>query len=180
MQRVVILGCSGTGKSTLARQIGVKLGLPVVHLDSLFWEPGWVEAQTPVFRERVMAALAADRWVCDGNYITKTADLKFPRANLILWIDQPVWLRIWRILRRTLGHLGQDRSDLAAGCPDRFDPAFLAFLKWTWEFDQVTRPRIQAALDTRYPDMTVTHLSGDNQISDFLSRLDKASITASP
>ena len=180
MRRIAILGCSGTGKSTLARHIGARLDLPVVHLDTLFWEPGWVEAETPVFRQRVIQALAANEWVCDGNYMTKTADLRLPQADLILWIDQPVWLRIWRILRRTLSHMGKSRVDLPEGCPERFDRTFLPFLKWTWDFDRVTRPRIQAALDTRIPEKRVTHLRGDREIATYLAGLDRADQRATP
>jgi adenylate kinase family enzyme len=61
MERVVILGCAGTGKSTLARRLGAKTGLPVVHLDALFWEPGWQESDPAVFRQRVTEALAGGR-----------------------------------------------------------------------------------------------------------------------
>ncbi len=172
MRRIVILGCSGTGKSTFARRIGARLDLPVVHLDTLFWEPGWVEAETPVFRERVIQALAAGEWVCDGNYMTKTADLRLPQADAIVWIDQPVWLRIWRIAERALMHQGKSRVDLTVGCPERFDRAFLAFLKFTWDFDRVTRPRIQAALDSRFPEKRVTHLRGDREIATYLAGLD--------
>lgn len=67
MQRIVILGNAGSGKSTLARAIGERLGLPVVHLDTLFWEPNWVETDAEQFRTRVREAVASDTWVCEGN-----------------------------------------------------------------------------------------------------------------
>ena len=57
MERVLIIGCSGAGKSTLARKLGEKTGLPVVHLDALFWEPGWVESSRDVFDAKLMAEL---------------------------------------------------------------------------------------------------------------------------
>lgn len=66
MQRIVILGNAGSGKSTLARELGRRLQLPVVHLDRLFWEPGWVEADNEVFRSRVRQAVCGDAWICEG------------------------------------------------------------------------------------------------------------------
>lgn len=64
MQRIVILGNAGSGKSTLARALGKRLDLPVVHLDTLFWEPGWVEPDAEQFRLRVSEAIATDAWIC--------------------------------------------------------------------------------------------------------------------
>jgi len=171
MHRIVILGCSGTGKSTLARKVGARLNLPVIHLDSLFWEPGWVEAETEVFRARVIDAISGGRWVTDGNYLTKTGDLRFGDADLILWIDQPRWLRLVRIIRRTVSQLGRSRQDLAEGCPERLDLAFIEFLRWVWDFDQVTRPRIEAGLESICPGKPVLHLKGDRAIAAWLESL---------
>ena len=171
MQRVVILGCSGTGKSTLARKVGTRLNLPVIHLDSLFWEANWTESDLDVFRAKVKAALASGRWVTDGNYVTKTADLRYAQADAILWLDQPVWLRILRILRRTVIGLGRTRADMAQGCVERIDLKFFVFLKWTRDFDHETRPRIQAALSERFPEKAVTHLRGDAEIAAWLAGL---------
>ena len=72
MQRIVILGNAGSGKSTLARALGKRLGVAVVHLDTLFWEPGWVEPDAAQFRERVRDALTTEAWVCEGNYARRT------------------------------------------------------------------------------------------------------------
>lgn len=84
MQRIVILGNGGSGKSTLARLLGERLDLPVVHLDKLFWEPGWAEPDAQQFRERVREAVAGDAWVCEGNYARRTFDLRLPRADLVI------------------------------------------------------------------------------------------------
>ena len=111
MQRIVILGNSGSGKSTLARTLGARLGLPVVHLDTLFWEAGWVEPDAETFRTRVRQAVAADAWVCEGNYARRTFDLRLPRADLIIWLDTPR-LTCWR---RVLLRINRARSLANAG-----------------------------------------------------------------
>ena len=139
MERVVILGCSGTGKSTLARRLGAKTGLPVVHLDALFWEPGWRESDPAVFRQRVTEALAGGRWITDGIFNSKTFDLRLPQADLIIWIEQPLALRLWRVTWRALRYQGQTRPDMGPDCPEKSD---LEFLKYIWNFDRKNRPRL--------------------------------------
>src|SRR5450631_2597540 len=116
MRRIVILGCSGSGKSTLARRLGARLGLPVVHLDVLFWEPGWTEPDNAAFRARVGAAIAGDAWVSDGNYTTRTFDLRLPRADLIVWMDTPRLVCLARTLKRSA--LARPRPDLPVGCEE--------------------------------------------------------------
>ena len=68
MERIMIIGCGGAGKSTLARQLGEKLNLPVVHLDKLFWHPGWVESEKAEIDEKILREMQKDQWIIDGNY----------------------------------------------------------------------------------------------------------------
>src|SRR5215470_9991697 len=75
-KRIVILGPCGAGKSTLARRIGERLDLPVVHLDTLNWNPGWVQTDVTKFREQVAEAVKGDAWVMDGNYTGSHLDLR--------------------------------------------------------------------------------------------------------
>lgn len=171
MQRIVVLGCSGAGKSTLARRLGERLGLPVTHLDALFWEPGWVEAETPVFRARVAEAHAGDCWVSEGVYISKTFDLRLPRADLIVWLDQPRWLRIVRVVWRAVTYRKGTRPDLGPGCHEQFDSGFVPLLAYIWTFDRDKRPRIEAEIRRLAPDTPVLRLSGDRQIAGFLQGL---------
>ncbi|HEX3916609.1 MAG TPA: hypothetical protein VHW60_04665 [Caulobacteraceae bacterium] len=164
MQRVVILGCSGAGKSTFARALGEKLGLPVVHLDALFWQPGWVEPENQAFRAAVAAALAGDSWVTDGNYVSRTYDLRLPRADSVIFLEQPRWLCVFRIVWRWLTAFGRTRLDMAEGCQENFT---WDFFLWTWNFNRKSRPRILAEAG-RYP-TPVTLLRGDAEMAAFLA-----------
>ncbi|MHB1446309.1 MAG: P-loop NTPase family protein [Acidimicrobiales bacterium] len=101
-ERVLVVGLSCSGKSTLARRLGEVLDCPHVELDALYWEPGWVEADVEVFRARVEAATAGDRWVTCGNYWSKLGPYLWPRADTVVWLDLPLWLIEVRVLRRTL------------------------------------------------------------------------------
>lgn len=127
MQRILVVGPPGSGKSTLARILGERLGLRVVHLDTLHWAPGWIEQPRAVFRARVAAAVAQDRWVMDGNY-THTADLRLPRADTVIVLDFPKYVTIPRVIRRWLRYRGRSRPDLTPGCPEKIDLEFIHFM----------------------------------------------------
>ena len=167
MQRLVILGNAGSGKSTLARRIGAQLNLPVVHMDLLFWEPGWKEPDTEDFRERVAKALVGDRWVCEGNYAKKTFDLRLPRADAVIWLDTPRATCVRRVMMRSA--LNKPRPDLPSGCVEKLDADFLKFLRFTWNFDRDTRPGVERQRQEIGPAVPVIHLSGRSDIEAFLS-----------
>src|SRR5262245_19550670 len=88
MQRIMIIGGPGTGKSTLARRVAERLGLPVVHLDRHYWSLGWVAPEAAAWRCRVAELAGAEAWVMDGNY-SGTFDLRLPRAQALIWLDLP-------------------------------------------------------------------------------------------
>jgi adenylate kinase family enzyme len=164
-RRIVILGGAGTGKSTLARKLGERLQLPVVHLDLLYWRPGWQEPDTAGFRARVAAAIAGDDWVSEGNY-RETFDLRLPRADTVIILQAPRWLRLARALRRPF--FPSRRSALPEGCPDRFDWGFLKFI---WRFDKATWPRIDEARRAYGQNVPVIRLLSKAEIAAFLASL---------
>jgi adenylate kinase family enzyme len=169
MQRIVILGNAGSGKSTLARTLGSRLGLSVVHLDKLFWQPGWVEPDAEQFRDRVRAAVAGDSWVSEGNYARRTFDLRLPRADLVIWLDTPRRTCLWRVLVRSI--LNRPRADMAAGCEEQLDRAFLTFLQFVWQFDQGYRPGIDTVRMAINPQVPVVHLRDARQVAAFLQQV---------
>jgi len=170
MQRIVILGNAGSGKSTLARALGQRLGLPVIHLDKLFWEPGWTEPDPEQFRTRVGEAVAGDSWVCEGNYARRTFDLRLPRAQLVIWLDTPRLTCLKRVIVRSV--LDRPRPDRAAGCKEQLDKAFLEFLRFVWQFDRGYRPGIEAMRLAVAPEVRTVHLRGERQIRGFLENMD--------
>lgn len=169
MQRIVILGNAGSGKSTLARELGRRLQLPVVHLDRLFWEPGWVEADNEVFRSRVRQAVCGDTWICEGNYSRRTFDLRLPRADLIIWLDTHRTTCLRRVMLRSL--LNRTRADLPVGCSEKLNKAFLTFLKFVWNFDRVNRPGIEAVRLAIGPQVPVVHLRSAQGVGAFVQSL---------
>ena len=98
-ERIVVVGRTGSGKTTFARELAAALRVPHVELDSLYFGPDFSRAPLPVLRERTSAAIAGDRWVTDGNK-RAVRDLVWPRADTIIWLDYPVYVSLWRLAKR--------------------------------------------------------------------------------
>ena len=130
-KRILVLGPTGAGKSTLARRIGARLDLPVVHLDTFNWNPGWIQSEASRFREQLAEAAAGDAWVMDGNY-TAHLDLRLPRTEAVIWLDLPRYVYYPRAVWRSIRNYGRERDDLGPGCPEQFDLSFLT--DWVWNY----------------------------------------------
>ena len=100
-ERIVVLGTSGSGKSTLAHALATRLAIPHIELDAIHWQADWTPLPRPLFRERVAAAIAPERWVLDGNY-SAVRDLVWARATTLVWLNYPFPIVFMRLLRRTL------------------------------------------------------------------------------
>jgi adenylate kinase family enzyme len=104
MERINVTGTSCSGKTTLARAISRRLGMPVIELDALFWGPAWTPVSDDTFRARVAGAVAGDHWVIDGGY-AKVRDLTWSRADTVVWLDYPLPTVLRRWARRTVARL---------------------------------------------------------------------------
>ena len=116
-RRIVVVGTTGSGKTTLAGQIARRLRIPHVELDALHWDPGWTAAPTDVFRERVARALAGDVWVVDGNY-GKVREVIWDRAEQVIWLDYSLPRILLRLVRRTVARVAR-RTELWNGNRER-------------------------------------------------------------
>ena len=101
MKRVMIIGQPGSGKSTLARFLGERTGLPVVHIDKIHWKPGWNEREKEEKTALCQAVHARDRWIFEGGH-SVTWEERRARCDTLIWLDFPLWLRVWRVVWRTL------------------------------------------------------------------------------
>jgi adenylate kinase family enzyme len=167
MRRVVIVGCGGAGKSTLARALSERTGLPVFHLDRAFWKSGWVESSREAFDEAHNAILANDRWIIDGNY-TRTIDRRAAAADTIVVLDLPTLSCIYGILKRALLGYGKTRVDMSPGCPERLD---WEFIKWVWRFRRDTRPQQMAALEAAAGTKTMYLLKSRREVQKWLGQI---------
>jgi adenylate kinase family enzyme len=165
MHRIVVVGCQGSGKTSLARDLGRKLALPVVHLDVLYWRPGWKPSDTASFRIRVADAIAGDGWVVDGSFSGLAFDLTLARADTLIVIERPRWLCLWRVVWRSAFDRDRTRPDLPEGCPEQFD---WDLLRQVWRYDADRRPRIEAERLRYGAEVRIVRLIGDREIADFV------------
>ena len=165
MRRIIVVGCQGSGKASLALKLGQKLALPVVHLDVLYWRPGWKPSDTASFRTRVTEAIAGDEWVVDGSFSGLAFDLTLARADTLVVIDRPRWLCQWRILLRSAFDRDTARSDLPDGCPEQFD---WKLMREAWRYDTERAPVIEAERAQYGADVPVVRLASERDIQCFL------------
>jgi adenylate kinase family enzyme len=127
-----------------------------------------VERDPEGVRRLVGEAVAGEAWVIDGNN-SRTFDLRLPRSDTLIWVEQPTWLCLWRAIRRVLTGLGRSRPDMAEGCPERIDLAFLAYIA---SFNRVTAPRMAAGIAKHGGHLRVIRLRSDREIDAWLAGVD--------
>lgn len=171
MQRVLIVGCAGTGKSTMAVALGAKLGVPVVHLDEHFWQSGWVQVPAETWPAKVAALLEAPAWVMDGNYLS-TLDARLAACDTAIFLDRHRFACLWRVIRRWLKYRGRTRPALPEGCPEKID---WEFIQWIWNYPRDVRPAVLARWQALSKGRRVVVLRSDREVAEFLARVSVAS-----
>ena len=176
MQRILVMGSSGSGKSTFALRLSAATGIPVVSLDALFWKPGWVESERTEFRARVAAATRQPRWIVDGNYIAAEGELRRDASDTVIWFDLPRSTCVLGIMARIAKSYGQVRPEMAEGCPEKID---FEFFRYVWTYRREQRPKLLAFFEALRPDQTFLTFTDRAQANRYLSGLALAPIPAS-
>jgi adenylate kinase family enzyme len=167
-----VVGTSGSGKTALARRLAARLGYSHVELDALHWQPNWTEAPPDKFRDRVRHAVEIDAWVVDGNY-SIVRDIVWSRADTIVWLDYPLPVILWRLLRRTVRRMvtrqelwSGNREDLRTALFSR-DSIFLWTLRTHWKN---RRTYGAVSQDPAIAHLTVVRLRSPRACAAWLSR----------
>ncbi|MDL2398609.1 AAA family ATPase [Rhizobium mayense] len=166
--RILVIGCSGTGKSTLAQAIARLRGLTYVSMDrDIFWLPGWKHRPRPEAIALIEQAVAGPRWVMDGNS-PGTLPLRLPRTDIVIWRRPPRHVALRGVISRWLRYRGRSRPEMAAGCPERLDWKFLQYI---WTFERNEAPQFQEMLVQHGGNMPVVTLRSYRDGEELLSRL---------
>ncbi|HYP51431.1 MAG TPA: DNA topology modulation protein [Pyrinomonadaceae bacterium] len=167
MKKVMIIGSSGAGKSTFSRRLSEKTGLPLIHLDVLFWKPNWVETDKEEWKKILEKAVAGDSWIMDGHF-GGTIGMRLEKCDTVIFLDMPRALCVYRILKRVVTYQKGKRPDMADGCDEKFD---WQFLKWVWNFPERSKPKIEKLLAEHQNSITLFRLKSTKEVERFLSEL---------
>lgn len=165
-RKIAIIGYSGSGKSTLARNLGKIYNCPVLHLDCVYWLPGWLERDSSESNEIVSGFLDAhENWVIDGNYQSICFRRRMNEADLIIFLDFPMHVCLFRALKRYFTYRGKSRKSITEGCDEKIDWEFF------WWIVHKGRNRAKKEwyrnIHTMYHDKTVV-LKSPKSVRNFL------------
>ncbi len=164
MKRISIIGSGGAGKSRFARRLGAITGLPVTHLDQIYWQPNWVEPARIAWRQSVEHLLSGDSWIIDGNF-GGTMEIRLVASDTVIFLDLPPIICLYRVLKRFLRYRKTIRADMAEGCIEKMD---LKFIGWIWGFRKFTRPRIESLIQKNRIENKVVRLRSTKEVESFL------------
>jgi len=120
MQRILVTGCCGAGKSTFSKKLQSILKLELIHLDQYYHKPNWEKPEKAEWEKTVNSLVQKPSWIMDGNF-SGTMDVRIKSADTIIYLDYPTLKCFWRIIKRIVKYHGVLRSDMANGCKEQFD-----------------------------------------------------------
>lgn len=174
VKRIAIIGSSGAGKSTLARQLGSLLAIPVIHLDKLFWQSGWIQTPRDEWNTLQKQFVEQERWIMDGNY-RSSLDMRLVAADTIIFLDFPVLLCLYRVLKRRFQYAGKSRPDMNEGCPERID---WGHVKWIWNYPRDGRVSAIQKIQKYSSGREIIILRNPKRVKQFLQEVRKRVNTA--
>lgn len=174
MRRILVMGVSaGAGKSTVARTLGEILDYPVIFLDSLYFEPGWQEVTDEVFEQRQLNATKGSAWIIEGNY-SKTVPIRETNADTVIYLEIPLYLCLFRVLKRRIRYHKQTRPEMGKDCNEKLDWKFLKYIVTTYGRRKVDmRKRMRKYTDDG---KNVVFLQSRIQIREFLQMMERTKI----
>ncbi|MEP7274221.1 MAG: DNA topology modulation protein [Acidobacteriota bacterium] len=165
MRKILIIGPGGSGKSTLARRLAERTGLPLIHLDALYWHAGWVPTPDVEWDQTVAELLREEAWIIDGNY-GRTFPMRLAACDTVVFLDLPRLLCVWRVMKRRLQYGSRGRPDVPEGCPERLS---VEFIWWVWDYRRRRRPKILEKLEAVKTQKRVFILSNQESIERFVT-----------
>lgn len=169
LEKIAIIGSSGSGKSMLARRIGELTDLPVYHQDVLHWKPKW----EPVPKEEQILIqkdlVKKPQWIIDGNY-GGTLDIRLEAADTIIFLDFNRTLCLYRVLKRAVQYRNKRRPDMREGNKEHVD---LSFYRWVWRFPRDQRPKVLKKSDQLSEEKEVIWLHTPKEVEGLINRIEE-------
>lgn len=168
MKRIMIIGCCGAGKSTLARRLHKITNLPLFHLDQYYWKENWTETPKEEWEPIVAELAKKEEWIIDGNY-GGTFKPRMDRSDTIIFLKYSTIKCLSRVTKRVWKYHGKVRPDMPAGCRERFD---FEFFHYVATYNMIRGKLIQSKLDDLPANKKVIILSSDIEVEYFLNKLE--------
>jgi adenylate kinase family enzyme len=165
--KVVVVGTSGAGKSTVAAALAALYGVPHVDLDDLATGPNWTKVPDEVFRARVQATLGTPAWIIDGDYQRKLGDTVLEQADMAIWLDLPLGVSLARMWHRT-SHRVREQTELNDGNRLNWNLALLRWLQWEIRSHLRRRIRMPGRL-ARHRHLNIVHLRSQSEVDAWLA-----------
>lgn len=174
MKRIHIVGSTGSGKTSLAAEVSMRLDIPHTEMDSLHWQENWLPAEEAKFREAVHDAVSGDTWIIDGNY-SRTRPIIWSRVGTVVWLDYPVIVPFCRLFRRSLRRVffkellwGRNRESFREQFLSR-ESLFMYLFKTHWSRREMYASLIQ---DPQYASIQFVRLRSPRQARQWLDGLE--------
>lgn len=167
MKKIAVIGCGGSGKSTLSRELGQLLSIPVHHLDKIFWKPNWAPMLHTEFLEAQKVIYATDSWILDGNY-GGTMKPRLGEVDTVIFLDLPTLSCLKGAISRYFEYRNRTRPDMSEGNNERLD---MDFLLWILSYRRTRRPAIISMLQELEQKKEVVILSNRPAIRKFVGQI---------
>ena len=167
LERVLVIGCCGAGKSTFAKKLEKILKLPLIHLDAYYHKPNWKEPKKEDWEKILCKLVKKPSWIMDGNY-ADSFDIRMPRADTIIYLDYSTIRCFIRVIKRIIKDYGKKRSDMAQGCKENID---FSFLKFVLTFNYRNKKEIYDRLEKLKKNKNVIILKNNKEVDSFLSQM---------
>jgi len=167
LKKILIIGSGGAGKSTLARKLGDITGIEIVHLDKIFWQPGWVSITREELADKIKAIIPRDSWIMDGNY-SGTMELRMEAADTIIYLDFSTIVCLCGIFKRWMMYSGKKRPDITEGCNEKMD---WEFFNWVLTYRRRNRKKLFDMLNKHAEGREIVILKSRREAKYFIDKI---------